>query len=94
MRGIADAVVLGVAGVGRALGLFEDEDADNERPGATADTRAAKAAVNAAAAAIIERRVSLTRASAASRSSMARDRSAFRCSGFECIMTTQGISAH
>jgi hypothetical protein len=91
MLGIAAAVVLGVTGEGRAPELFED--ADNERPGATADTSAANPAVNAAAPAIIQRRVTLTRASAASRSSMARDRSASRCSGFECIMRREGTSA-
>jgi hypothetical protein len=77
----------------RALALARFDDADSERPGATADTSAANPAVNAAAPAIIQRRVSLTRASAASRSSMARDRSAFRCSEFEGIMTREGISA-
>jgi hypothetical protein len=45
------------------------------RPGATADTSAAKPAVSAAAPAITQRRVWLTRANAASRIMAARDRS-------------------
>ncbi len=52
---------------------------DSERPGATADTSAAKPAVSIAAPAIIQRRVNLTRASAASRSNAARDRSVLGC---------------
>ncbi|HUJ34991.1 MAG TPA: hypothetical protein VLW51_07260 [Solirubrobacteraceae bacterium] len=52
-------------------GDFEASD----RPGATAETRAAKPAVSAAAPAMIHRRVRLTRASAASRASTARERS-------------------
>lgn len=91
MRGTADPAVLVVGVAARALKPFADGESD--RPGATADTSAANPAVNAAAPAIIQRRVSLTRASAASRSSMARDRSAFRCSVFEGIMTREGISA-
>ena len=51
--------------------LFEEE---SDRPGATADTRAAKPAVSAAAPAMTQRRVRLTRASAASRIKTARDR--------------------
>lgn len=54
-----------------ALGVFEA----SERPGATAATSPAKPAVSAAAPAITQRRVRLTRASAASRISAARDRS-------------------
>ena len=92
MAGIADAVVLGVADKGRAVGLFDDDDDDNVRPGATADTSAAKPAVSAAAPAITHRRVSRTRASAASRSSIARDRSALRCPEFESIIATETTS--
>jgi hypothetical protein len=44
-----------------------------DRPGATADTSAAKPAVSAAVPAITQRRVRPTRASAASRISAARD---------------------
>jgi hypothetical protein len=44
------------------------------RPGATADTSAAKPAVSAVAPAITQRRVRLTRASAASRTKAARER--------------------
>jgi len=92
MRGIADPADLAVLAVpavlavaaARALELFED--ADNVRPGATADTSAAKPAVIIAAPAITQRRVDLTRASAASRSSMARDRSGFRYWEFESII--------
>jgi hypothetical protein len=46
----------------------------SDRPGATAETSAAKPAVSAAAPAITHRRVRPTRASAASRASTARDR--------------------
>jgi hypothetical protein len=91
MLGIADPAALVLGAVARALEPLADGESD--RPGATADTSAANPAVNAAAPAIIQRRVNLTLASAASRSSMARDRSAFRCSGFECIMRTEGTSA-
>jgi hypothetical protein len=55
----------------------------SDRPGATAETSAAKPAVSAAAPAINHRRVRRTRASAASRASTARDRLSFvviRCS--------------
>jgi hypothetical protein len=90
MAGSADAVVLGVAGAGRAPEFFADED--NVRPGATADTSAAKPAVSAAAPAITHRRVNRTRANAASRSSIARDRSALRCSEFESIIAKERIS--
>lgn len=45
----------------------------NDRPGASADTRAAKPAVSAAAATITHRRVRTTRSMAASRASAARD---------------------
>jgi hypothetical protein len=83
MLGITDAA-LRVGNAARALELFEPDDSD--RPGATAETRAAKPAVSAAAPAIIQRLVNLTRASAESRSSTARDRSAFRCSGVESII--------
>jgi hypothetical protein len=48
---------------------------DSERPGATADTSEANPAVSTAAPAITQRRVRLTRASAASRIKTARDRS-------------------
>jgi hypothetical protein len=54
-----------------ALVLF----GESERPGATADTSAANPAVSTAAPAITQRRVRLTRASAASRIKTARDRS-------------------
>lgn len=73
MRGIVEtaAVVLGEAA--RALNFFDE--ADSERPGATAETRPAKPAVNAAAPAMTQRRVRLTRASAASLINAARERS-------------------
>ncbi len=61
-----------------ALSLAADPEvffAASERPGATADTRAARPAVSAAAPAITQRRVRLTRESAASRISTARERS-------------------
>jgi hypothetical protein len=90
MLGIADGAAR-VGNAARALELFDPDD--NVRPGATADTSAAKPAVSAAAPAITQRRVDLTRASAASRSSTARDRSAFRYSGFESIIAREGISA-
>jgi hypothetical protein len=72
----ADATVLALAEVDPAPAFepFEADD-DSECPGATDDTRAANPAVNAAAAAITQRRVRLTRASAASRIIAARDRS-------------------
>jgi hypothetical protein len=91
MAGIADPALLALA---EAFALVEDagEDEDSVRPGATADTSAAKPAVSAAAPAIVQRRVSRTRANAASRSSMARDRSGLRCSGFESIIATERIS--
>jgi hypothetical protein len=91
MLGIADPAAVVLGDVARALKPLADGESD--RPGATADTSAANPAVTAAAPTIIQRRVTLTRASAASRSSMARDRSAFRCSGFECIMRREGTSA-
>jgi hypothetical protein len=77
MLGIADPadpaeLATRVAGSAPLLEVFE---ADNECPGATDDTRAANPAVNAAAPAITQRRVRLTRASAASRTIAARDRS-------------------
>ncbi len=68
-----------------------------DRPGATAETSAAKPAVSAAVAAITHRRVRPMRAIAASRASAARDLSSLlviRCSS--PIMTRllpQGISA-
>ncbi|HUA05343.1 MAG TPA: hypothetical protein VMB27_15670 [Solirubrobacteraceae bacterium] len=71
-------------------GDFEASD----RPGATADTSAAKPAVSAAVAAITHRRVRPIRAIAASRASAARDLSSrlvIRRSS--PIMTAQGISA-
>jgi hypothetical protein len=46
----------------------------SERPGATAETSAAKPAVSAAVPAMTQRRVRPTRARAASRASTARDR--------------------
>ena len=48
-----------------------------DRPGATAETSAAKPAVSAAVPTITHRRVRLTRARAASRASTARDRLSF-----------------
>ncbi|MGN6871037.1 MAG: hypothetical protein ACTHMY_21805 [Solirubrobacteraceae bacterium] len=86
MLGIADPAVLEPGDTARALKPFDDDDDDNGRPGATADTSAANPAVSAAAPAITPRRVDLTRDSAASRSSTARDRSAFRCSKFGSII--------
>ncbi len=50
----------------------------NVRPGATEETRPARPAVSAAAPATVQPRVLRIRASAASRASMALDRSAFR----------------
>jgi hypothetical protein len=82
MLGIADPAVPALADAARAL----PEDDDNERPGATDDTSAAKPAVSAAAPAITQRRVDLTRASAASRTSTARERSGLRLWAFESIV--------
>lgn len=73
MRGIAEAALVVLGEAARAVNFFDE--ADSERPGATADTSAANPAVNAAAPAIIHRRVSLTRASAASLINAARERS-------------------
>jgi hypothetical protein len=73
MGGSADPL-LRLADAARALARGDDDD-ENDRPGATADTSAANPAVSAAAPAITQRRVDRTRASAASRISMARDRS-------------------
>lgn len=80
MFGIADPAPR-AGNAARAPELFEDDedDDDNVRPGATAETSAANPAVSAAAPAITQRRVDRTRASAASRSNTARERSAFRC---------------
>jgi len=65
----ADPAVLAL--VDAPFALFED----SEWPGATEDTSAANPAVNAAAPAITQRLVRLTRTSAASRIIAARDRS-------------------
>jgi hypothetical protein len=66
-------------GAGAALALSDEDPAAvfglSERPGATAATNPAKPAVSAAAPTITQRRVRLTRASAASRISTARERS-------------------
>ena len=70
----ADPAALALAGAARALGPLT-EDADNERPGATAAISAANPALSAAAPAITQRRVDLMRRSAASRIDTARDRS-------------------
>jgi hypothetical protein len=79
MRGIeepaplADDAARGALALGTAPpAAFAD---DTDRPGATADTSAANPAVSTAAPAITQRRVRLTRATAASRISTARDRS-------------------
>ncbi|MBV8944198.1 MAG: hypothetical protein JOZ95_02165 [Solirubrobacterales bacterium] len=74
IAGIADERVL--PGVERVAVAAEARPGDLDVsvfPGATADTSAAKPAVSAAAAAMTHRRVRLTRASAASRASTARD---------------------
>jgi hypothetical protein len=76
----ADPAVLALAAAARVLAAFEvedddDDDEDNVRPGATADTSAAKPAVSAVAPAITQRRVDRTRPSAASRINTARGRS-------------------
>ena len=78
MLGMADPAELAtrVAEPADPAPAFEPfEAADSECPGATDDTSAANPAVNAAAPAITQRRVRLTRASAASRIIAARDRS-------------------
>jgi hypothetical protein len=80
MLGIADPAELATrvaepAEPAEPAPVLEVFEADSECPGATDDTRAANPAVNAAAPAITQRRVRLTRASAASRIIAARDRS-------------------
>jgi hypothetical protein len=93
--GIAEDVdgVRGSAVVLVPLGDFEASD----RPGATAETSAAKPAVSAAAPAITHRRVRTTRRTAASRASAARDlstRLVIRCSSpIIARLPAQGISA-
>ena len=68
----------------------------SERPGATAETRAANPAVSAAAPAITHRRVRRILVSAASRASTARDRLSFvviRCPCQSCRVWEEAISA-
>ena len=77
MAGIDDPPLLAAED---ELALSEEEAEEavfdlSERPGATAATNPAKPAVIAAAPTITQRRVRLTRASAASRISTARERS-------------------
>jgi hypothetical protein len=80
MRGTANLLpradpVLPVAFAALALWVADGLLAASVRPGAIAETSAAKAAVSAAAPAITQRRVRLTRARAASRIIAARARS-------------------
>jgi hypothetical protein len=79
MRGIEEPAPLADDAAPEAVALEAAPPAafgdDTDRPGATADTSAANPAVSTAAPAITQRRVRLTRATAASRISTARDRS-------------------
>jgi hypothetical protein len=77
MRGIEEPLFEELVLDDAALALAAPADAfeASERPGAIADTSAAKPAVRAAAPRITQRRARLTRSSAASRIKTARDRS-------------------
>lgn len=97
MRGIAEPLLeeLVLADEALALAVPVEVEAEvfeaSERPGASADTSAAKPAVSAAVAKITQRRARLARSSAASRIKTARDRSRppplrYSCRIFELTM--------